>query len=811
MCDSSQNEYKLTEEQIKKQEYFNNLYRTYSPETNYAIGNDNKKRIDLLWDLFRKMIKLIKDDDNLDDENLNNAFDLYVGDIKDKIEKMISDYDNEDKEILRDLLEKNKPLPRLIAQYGNYYVGIGQFYLIDQKKYGIVKKDDEYQIGNETKTKNYALNCFKNGLVKFVKKFTTIKKTSDNTSIGAKIDSTIKEFKDKEGFPAINLYRYMVILESMRADDCDYFNCFPTTVDDGAVERLASACKVNIEGKSFFKDGENINKAEMKILDLDTEKLKDDKEFHKFKAFSWDKLAKDEWYKNLKIKPGSFTNMNIILHGAPGTGKTFSVAREIDHCRIIDNDKYGRLEPVFIQFHPSYTYQDFIEGIKPAGIVGGSLDLKPMNGSFKQFCIDVKKENEKYFKELKQKEKKKQENTGKDDKEITEELRKRYNKDNPKNFEDWPHYFFVVDEINRGNLSSIFGETFTLLEYRDYDFSGVYDKKGPELVETVLSNLIKAGNDSDLIYKEIGGKVLFGIPFNIHFIGMMNDVDRSIDSFDLALRRRFSWEELRCDYDVIENSLKADQFFKKDFRKSCERLNKYITETKKLGKKYEIGHAFFLKIKDIAETDKDDNLRISVKNKESLFDERIAGTLREYFSYNSNNGETEVEKSVEDAKKIFAKTETDYGKIKDKLSKSNLYDDKEDKFIDNYVEWTKALNNAINSQADQVKEIEAEYFINALVKTDADDKKKKESTLENYKKNMKFDVEAMENICKIEYVCDDAGKTGSIEKRIKQWLELWNKDDKTVQCIRAAQIAFLEKQEAKDKKSIDNHDNPIVK
>ena len=69
---------------------------------------------------------------------------------------------------------------------------------------------------------------------------------------------------------------------------------------------------------------------------------------------------------------------------------------------------------------------------------------------------------------------------------------------------------------------------------------------------------------------------------------------------------------------------------------------------------------------------------------------------------------------------------------------------------------------------------------------------------------MEFDVEAMENICKIEYVCDDVGNTGSIEKRIEQWLELWNKDDKTVQCIQAAKEAFLEKQEAKDKKTIDN-------
>ena len=88
MCDNSKNQIQLTEEQIEKQEYFNNLYRTYSPETKYEKEKDNKKRIDLLWDLFRKMIKSIKDDDTLDDKNLENAFNLYVGDIKDKIEEM---------------------------------------------------------------------------------------------------------------------------------------------------------------------------------------------------------------------------------------------------------------------------------------------------------------------------------------------------------------------------------------------------------------------------------------------------------------------------------------------------------------------------------------------------------------------------------------------------------------------------------------------------------------------------------------------------------------------------------------------------
>lgn len=295
----------------------------------------------------------------------------------------------------------------------------------------------------------------------------------------------------------------------------------------------------------------------------------------------------------------------------------------------------------------------------------GNLRLQVVNGSFKDFCIMVRKENEEYYKKHKA--------------EI-----KTPRADEPDTLAGWRHYFFVVDEINRGNLSNIFGETFTLLEYRDYDFSGEYTETSSALAETAMAGVIgrqiaeardalkkaieadadlqkelekskpidmiavleenagllkdrqevrkafeKYNDCKGLIYKQAGDKVCFGIPFNIHFIGMMNDVDRSIDSFDLALRRRFSWKALGCDYSVIENRLGRlskgeNEVSRTDIRSyviSCWLLNSYVcgTEDKSMKDKdnairkysdyiddsadmdsrYQIGHAFFLKIANL--------------------------------------------------------------------------------------------------------------------------------------------------------------------------------------------------------------------
>lgn len=330
-----------------------------------------------------------------------------------------------------------------------------------------------------------------------------------------------------------------------------------------------------------------------------------------------------------------FNNINVIFNGAPGTGKTFGVSKGIEKLQKIAPEKYK--EKKYIQFHPSFSYQDFIEGIKPLGIdTNGNLKLDVVNGSLKDFCIKVRKENEDFFKNN---------NCSNDD------------NGRPINIDEWPHYYFVVDEINRGNLSNIFGETFTLLEkdYRDYDFSNPedgYKNVNNNLISTALSSVVKARNDGNLIYKRVNGEVVFGIPFNIHFIGIMNDVDRSIDAFDLALRRRFKWITKYCNYDVINDVLidiVKDQCNVDEYVESCKSLNKFICEDGlKLGKNYEIGHSFFLKI---SEQIYPRSRTITLDKKNSVFENYIAGTIKEYIRQIVD--ETEVENTLNRAREAF--------------------------------------------------------------------------------------------------------------------------------------------------------------
>ncbi len=379
------------------------------------------------------------------------------------------------------------------------------------------------------------------------------------------------------------------------------------------------------------------------ILDVDTNECKTMLKLNNLiysRAKQWAKIEESDFSAHIKLSHflwfltdtsynakelSDINASNIIFNGAPGTGKTYSVSKGIEKLQAINNTLYK--DAVFTQFHPSYTYQDFIEGIKPVGIVGGNLNLKVINGTFKDFCIRVKKENEQYW----------------NGHEIDVNKSSTY--------ENWPQYFYVVDEINRGNLSNIFGETFTLLEYRDFDFSGNYTKQSSNLVSTALSKVIETVDNNDaLIYKKINGKACFGIPFNIHFIGIMNDVDRSIDPFDLALRRRFKWVPMFCNYEVIEDLLIDNEFNEdtvSDYIESCKKLNEYICNNGLgLGRSYEIGHAFFLKILNVS-----NQKRITKTAKNIVFENFILGTLQEYIRQVAD--ESEVDDYVKKAQKEF--------------------------------------------------------------------------------------------------------------------------------------------------------------
>jgi hypothetical protein len=290
-------------------------------------------------------------------------------------------------------------------------------------------------------------------------------------------------------------------------------------------------------------------------------------------------------YANTKSLVDSDTP-NVILYGPPGTGKTYEVKSTLDFICKGDRSRYE-----FVQFHPSFTYEDFIEGIKPKGVSkDGNIKFELVNGIFKEFCIRAK--------------------------------------NNPEQ-----DYYFVVDEINRANISSVFGEALLCLE-KDYRHDPADKSNTTTLIKTqystLISEMIKEDPDKEsLAYEYIDGNVYFGVPKNVFFIGMMNDVDKSIDAFDLALRRRFKWIRKDCDYDVIQQYTKfrnGDVFENIDpYITACKKLNGYISEELGLGKSYEFGHSFFMKMTSIA-----NSTRIIDKNIETLFELHLRPTLKEY-------------------------------------------------------------------------------------------------------------------------------------------------------------------------------------
>lgn len=297
----------------------------------------------------------------------------------------------------------------------------------------------------------------------------------------------------------------------------------------------------------------------------------------------FDKILNDLAYR-IQVTNNS---KNTIHYGAPGTGKTRFVK---EYLAVLDPS--GECTE-WVQFHSGYEYEDFIDGIRPVGVSGGNLQLDIVNGAFKNFCIKA-----------------------------TENLEKPY--------------FFIVDEINRANVSAVFGETLSLLEESYRGESNAIRTKNSVLIE---NDTQKAKGPS--VPCE-GEKSKFYIPENIYFIGMMNDVDKSIDCFDLALRRRFTWVLHECDYESLSG-------LDKDYITKCKNLNIYITgidpETKKatnaetlnLGRAYEIGQSYFLKKENMDEKE--------------IWDLHIEPILREYIR--SQFGEDDIDDKLGKAEKIF--------------------------------------------------------------------------------------------------------------------------------------------------------------
>ena len=213
---------------------------------------------------------------------------------------------------------------------------------------------------------------------------------------------------------------------------------------------------------------------------------------------------------------------NIILQGAPGVGKTFA-AKRLAYSMMGVKDA-SRV--MLVQFHQSYSYEDFIEGYRPSG-----QGFELVKGAFYSFCKKAA-----------------------DDEENA--------------------YFFIIDEVNRGNLSKIFGELFMLIES---------DKRGPK-------------NKLQLLYS----RELFYVPRNVHIIGMMNTADRSLAMLDYALRRRFAFVELRPAFDsegFRDYCAGLDNPRFEALVREVESLNRAIAEDESLGEGFCIGHSYFCNMK----------------------------------------------------------------------------------------------------------------------------------------------------------------------------------------------------------------------
>ena len=361
---------------------------------------------------------------------------------------------------------------------------------------------------------------------------------------------------------------------------------------------------------------------------------------------------------------------NLIFRGAPGTGKSH-LAKEIA-ADIISNgyeDNYSCLtdqqkkQVEFVQFHPSYDYSDFVEGLRPRINEDGTMGFELQDGIFKKFVDRARKNYEDSLKsrELVEKEVTIQQSmteffdsvafgvdtfktingneftiTAVDDQHIhifipgnatvnrltlsLDEVRKMLESQQKfekikditaffgKTFatqgysydfalykairarkapvsktaakpEELKKYIFIIDEINRGEISKIFGELFFAID------PGYRGRAGE--ISTQYSNLHP--NPEDKFY----------IPENVYILGTMNDIDRSVDSFDFAMRRRFRFVELKADEHLemlaaLENEALEDEAIRR-----MTTLNKEIAEVEDLNENYQIGAAYFLKLKTL--------------------------------------------------------------------------------------------------------------------------------------------------------------------------------------------------------------------
>ena len=265
---------------------------------------------------------------------------------------------------------------------------------------------------------------------------------------------------------------------------------------------------------------------------------------------------------------------NVVFTGAPGTGKTF-LAWQIASAMTGDvnpMEKGNEDEPHphigFCQFHPSMDYADFVEGLRPTVLGNGQVGFELKDGIFKDFC-------------------------------------RRAALDVSNN------YVFIIDEINRGDIAKIFGELFFAM---DPGYRG-----GKGRIDTQYGNLIPPGDSFKRFY----------VPDNVYVIGTMNDIDRGVESMDFAIRRRFTWRDVKPEETqeaILRSKIKDDKLFGK-VKNRMDNLNAAIRNVNSgLGDAYCIGGAYFTK-----------NVSGNSCNFVALWDYHLGPLLREYLRGQEQN------------------------------------------------------------------------------------------------------------------------------------------------------------------------------
>lgn len=346
-----------------------------------------------------------------------------------------------------------------------------------------------------------------------------------------------------------------------------------------------------------------------------------------FGCFFWSTFENQGGLSNKIDELISRGDKNIILTGAPGTGKTFacqSYAREQVSNFIYENnlEKAEGKQSAYltvdyfiktVQFHPGYDYSDFIEGLRPKK-VDSNIIYDRKDGIFKDFCRQVVKfnENHKYA-----------------------------------NLAESAKFFFIIDEINRGEVSKIFGEAFSMIET---DKRAPVDSKSEDVsnkVDTQYSSLIE---DKDNDPFQHG----FYIPENVYILATMNEIDRSLEAMDFAFRRRFSWLTVEVEdtlNEIIVNSVLdacTNSVFKNmsEIEDSFNKLNELIE--KNLGPDYMLGGSYLTSLKNSSRT-KGKTL------KEELWNNHLEPIIKDYIKGTDGKIETYKDKFVdsnnEDSKK----------------------------------------------------------------------------------------------------------------------------------------------------------------